>query len=335
MAKGPPNARDVLRRIRDENIQFIDLKFVNLMGSLHHITFAADGFDAATFTRGLNFDGSSVRGFQDISQSDLLLRPDPASVFLDPFYDDPTLSMFCDVIDPEGNRPYSRDSRGVAKRAERTMRSLGIADDAFYGLELEFYVFDDVRYDQATQHGFYFVNSDAASWNTGSSNGKPNLGHRPPKKRAYFAAPPIDSFANLRSKITNVLRTMGIRPELHHHEVGAAGQNEIGYRFESLTKAGDNAIKFKYTVKNTVHRYGKTATFMPKPLFEEAGSGMHTNVSLWQNGKNSFYEPGRYGDLSETAHYFIGGLLHHAPAVCAFSAPSTNSYRRLVPRSGP
>ncbi|MCO4748120.1 MAG: type I glutamate--ammonia ligase, partial [Proteobacteria bacterium] len=220
---------------------------------------------------------------------------------------------------------------GVAKRAETTARSLGIAEAAYFGLETEFYVFDDVRYDQATQHGFYFINSDAAFWNSGAEAGRPNLGHRASKKRAYFAAPPKDGFHNLRGKISLVLREMGMTIELHHHEVGAAGQNEIGVRFDTLCRSADNTIKFKYTVKNVAQRYDKTATFMPKPLFEEAGSGMHTNVSLFKDGKNAFYEPGRYADMSEVGHWFIGGLLKHAPAVCAFGNPSTNSYRRLVP----
>ncbi|MCO4769817.1 MAG: type I glutamate--ammonia ligase [Deltaproteobacteria bacterium] len=327
----PPTARDVLRRIQAEEILFVDLKFTDLFGGLQHLTLLADTLDEGSFTRGLNFDGSSVRGFQAISQSDLLLRPDPASIFRDPFFDDPTLSMFCDVVNPKTQGPYSRDPRGVAKRAEIAARSLGIADAAYYGLESEFYVFDDVRYDQATQHGFYFINSDAAFWNSGAEAGRPNLGHRATKKRAYFASPPKDGFHNLRGKISLVLREMGMTIELHHHEVGAAGQNEIGVRFDTLSRSADNVIKFKYTVKNVAQRYGKTATFMPKPLFEEAGSGMHTNVSLFKNGKNAFFEPGCYADMSQVGHWFIGGLLKHAPAVCAFGNPSTNSYRRLVP----
>jgi glutamine synthetase len=191
-------------------------------------------------------------------------------------------------------------------------------------------VFDEVRYDQSTQHGFYFVDSDQAFWNTGESGGR-NLGHRTGRKSGYFAAPPVDSYHNLRSKMAVVLNELGIETELHHHEVGGAGQNEIGFKFDSLLKSADNAIKFKYAIKNTATRYGKTATFMPKPLFEEAGSGMHTNVSIWKGGKNAFYESGGYADLSQTALHFIAGILKHAPAICAFASPSTNSYRRLVP----
>ncbi|MHC5051651.1 MAG: type I glutamate--ammonia ligase [Planctomycetota bacterium] len=322
--------RDVLQRMRDEEIQFVDLKFLDLFGGLQHITLTAENIDEGAFLRGLNFDGSSVRGFQSIHESDLLLRPEASSAFVDPFFDDPTLSLFGDVIDPRGTKVYARDPRGVAKRAEQLLRSEGIADSASFGLEIEFYVFDDVRFDQATQHAFYFVNSEGAFWNTGQSD-RPNLGHRAPKKSAYFAAPPVDTEYNLRSKMVQLLRSVGVTPELHHHEVGAAGQNEIGFRFAPLVQASDNAVKFKYVVKNTAHRYERTATFMPKPLFEEAGSGMHTNVSLWKDGKNLFYESGGYADLSQLALHFIGGLLRHAPALCALCSPSTNSYRRLVP----
>lgn len=329
-SRGPTSARDVLHEIREQEIEFLDLKFVDLFGALQHITFPAAGVDEGMFARGVNFDGSSVRGFQSIHQSDLLLRPDPSSLFRDPFFDEPTLSVFCDVVDPRGSKPYSRDPRGVAKRAERLLQSLGIADSSSFGLEIEFYVLDDVRYDTATQHAFYFVNSEAAFWNSGQGD-KPNLGHRSGRKRAYFAAPPRDAFHNLRSKMSQILRSVGIEPELHHHEVGAAGQNEIGFRFDGLTRSADNAIKFKYVVKNTAQRFGKTVTFMPKPLFEEAGSGMHTNISLWKESKNLFYEPGGYADLSKLAQYFIGGILQHAPALCAICSPSTNSYRRLVP----
>jgi glutamine synthetase len=332
LGKHDITVQDVLRRVRDESIQFVDMKFVDLFGGLQHITFPAEGVDDGMFLRGINFDGSSIRGFQSIHESDLLLRPDPTSVFLDPFYDEPTLSLLCDIVDPNRMQPYARDPRGVARRAERALRALGIADAAFLGLEIEFYLFDDVRFDQAPQHGFYFLDSAAAS-NVGGPEParRTNRGHRPGRKSAYFAAPPIDATHNLRSKISQMLRVVGIQPELHHHEVGAAGQNEIGMKFDRLTRTADNAIKFKYTVKNTADRFGKTATFMPKPLFEEAGSGMHTNVSLWKGGKNAFYRDGGYADLSEMALHFVGGILAHAHALCALCSPTTSSYRRLVP----
>ena len=332
MAEHETTVRDVLRRVRDESIQFVDMKFVDVFGGLQHITFPVESVDDGMFLRGINFDGSSIRGFQSIHESDLLLKPDPASVFLDPFFDDPTLSLLCDIVDPNGMQPYARDPRGVAQRAERALRGLGIADTAFLGLEIEFYLFDDVRFDQAPQHGYYFLDSPAAS-NTGppEPGSRTSRGHRPGRKSAYFAAPPIDATYNLRSKISQMLRAVGIQPELHHHEVGAAGQNEIGFKFDRLTRTADNAIKFKYTVKNTADRFDKTATFMPKPLFEEAGSGMHTNVSLWKEGKNAFYRDGGYADLSEMALHFVGGILAHAPALCALCSPTTSSYRRLVP----
>jgi glutamine synthetase len=260
----------------------------------------------------------------------MLLLPDPNSMFRDPFFDDPALSFFCDIVDPSGYHPYSRDPRGIARRAEKLLRAEGIADVANVGPELEFFIFDDVRFDQATQHGYYFLNSSAAFWATGGESG-PSLGHQAARKGAYFAAPPVDHYNNLRSKISNMLEFAGLEPELHHHEVAAAGQCEIGFKFGPLLRQADNAIKYKYIVKNVVDRYGKTATFMPKPLLQENGSGMHVNISLSQGGTNLFYESGRYADLSQLAIHFIGGLLKHASALCALCAPTTNSYRRLVP----
>jgi glutamine synthetase len=320
--------RDIIKRIREEEIGYVDFKFVDLFGSLQHITFPAHVLDEGSFARGVNFDGSSVRGFQAISESDLLLKPDPNSLFLDPFFDEPTLSLFCDILDPDNYKPYSRDPRGVAHRAERLIRSIGLADIASIGVEPEFYLFDDVRYEQSIHHGYYFIDSEAAQ-HLGSD--APSRIHRPRAKNAYFAAPPRDPTHNLRNKISALMQVAGLMPELNHHEVGSAGQNEIGFKHAPLRQAADNSIKFKYVVKNTASRYNKTATFMPKPLLEQAGSGMHTNISLWQNGQNLFYEHGGYADLSELARHFVGGLLAHAPAVCAFAAPTTNSYRRLVP----
>jgi glutamine synthetase len=328
MNRQSTSARDVLKTIRENEIEFVDLKFVDLFGGLQHITFPADALDEGSFARGVNFDGSSVRGFQAISESDLILKPDPDSMFSDPFFDDPTISMFCDILDPDGHKPYSRDPRGVAQRAERVVRSLGLADAASFGVEMEFYLFDDVRFEQSSQHGYYFIDSEAAQH---VGDRAPARLHRPRAKNAYFAAPPRDPSHNLRGKISKMMAVVGLAPEMHHHEVGSSGQNEIGFKFATLSNAADNAVKFKYVVKNTAHRYDKIATFMPKPLFGQAGSGMHTNVSVWQDSQNVFYEHGRYADLSEFAVHFIGGLLHHASAVCAFSAPTTNSYRRLVP----
>ena len=323
-------ARDVLKEIREKDIAFLDLKFVDLFGTLQHLTIPTEVLDEKSFHQGFGFDGSSVRGFQSINESDMLLIPDPKSLFVDPFFDDPTLSVFCDINDPARNLPYSRDPRGITRRAQQLVRSEGLADDVFFGPEIEFFVFDDARFDQTTQHGYYFLDSEGAFWNTGKSDG-PNKAHRPARKGSYFAAPPVDRLMNMRSKISNVLRATGITPELHHHEVAAVGQSEIGFRFGPMLAQADNSVKFKYVVKNVVDRFGKTATFMPKPLVFENGSGMHMNLSLWKGGKNLFYAPGGYADLSETALHFIGGVLKHAPALCALCAPTTNSYRRLVP----
>lgn len=330
MRQAPATARDVFRQIESNGIRFLDLKFVDLFGVLQHLTLPVEVLKEDIFTKGVGFDGSSVRGFQRINESDMKLMPDAATVFRDPFFDDPTFSVFCEIINPDGWKPYSRDPRGVAHRAGRLVRSLGIADQAFFGPELEFFIFDDVRYDQTTQHGFYFVNAEGAFWNTGR-NEKHNLAHKAGQKLAYFSAAPVDTHQNLRSKMSTLLREVGVETELHHHEVAAAGQNEIGFRFGPLLSAADSAIKLKYIVKNVAHRYGKTATFMPKPLFEENGSGMHVHVSLWKDGQNLFYEADRYADLSQMGVHFVGGLLHHASALCAFVTPTTNSYRRLVP----
>lgn len=323
-------AADVIRTLRRENYEALDLKFVDIFGTLQHVTVPASKVEESLFGKGFGFDGSSIRGFQAINESDMILRADPKSAFVDPFFDDLTLSVFCDVIDPRTHGIYSRCSRGLAQRAQQLIRTLGIADIAYFGPEPEFFIFDDVRFDQTTQHGFYYVNSEGAFWQTGSESAR-NPGHRARQKQAYYAAAPTDQFQNLRAKITQTLTAIGIDPELHHHEVGAAGQNEIAVRFDQLTKTADNVVKFKYAVKNVAHRYEKTATFMPKPLFEENGSGMHVHVSLWRQNRNLFYQAGEYGDLSEMGRLFIGGLLHHAAALCAFCAPTTNSYRRLVP----
>ena len=322
-------ARDVLQQIRDQDIRFVDMKFVDLFGMLQHITYPSQEIDEDVFRKGLGFDGSSVRGFQKINESAMKLLPDASTLFRDPFFDDPTLSVFCDIVDPSGYKPYSRDPRGVARRAERLAQALGIADQVFFGSELEFFVFDDVRYEQTTRHGFYFLDAHGAFWNSGREY-ESNLAHRAAQKKSYFAASPVDLYQNIRSKMSTVLRQTGVETDLHHHEV-AAGQNEIGFKFGQLMQTADNAIKFKHVIKNVAQRYGKSATFMPKPLFEENGSGMHVHVSLWKGGRNLFYEANRYADLSEMAVHFIGGVLKHAPTLCAFAAPTTNSYRRLVP----
>jgi len=323
-------ARDVTRTIREKEIAFVDLKFVDLPGVLQHITLPVEVFEENMFIDGVGFDGSSIRGFQRIHESDMLILPDRATMFVDPFMDDPTISFLCNIKDPHTHRIYSRDARAVAQRAERYIVMEGIADSAFYGPELEFFIFDDVRYDQNTNQGYYFLDSDEGAWNTGRVE-KPNLGHKPRNKEGYFPVPPTDSYQNLRSKMVRVLRSVGVEAEAHHHEVASGGQSEIDIKFNTMVNIADQAAKYKYVIKNVARRYNKTVTFMPKPLFQDNGSGMHVHVSLWQNGRNLFYEAGKYAELSDFAVYFIGGLLHHAAALCAFCAPTTNSYRRLVP----
>lgn len=322
--------REVNRTIKEAEIRFVDLKFVDLPGVLQHITLPIEVFDEKMFIEGVGFDGSSIRGFQRIHESDMLIVPDRSTMFVDPFMDDSTLSFLCNIKDPQTHKIYSRDARAVAQRAERFLISEGIADLAYFGPELEFFIFDDVRYNQTTNEGYYFLDSSEGSWNTGRVE-KPNLGHKPRNKEGYFPVPPMDSYQNLRSKMVSVLRSVGVEAEAHHHEVASGGQSEIDIKYNTMVHIGDQAMKYKYVIKNVAQRYHKTVTFMPKPLFQDNGSGMHVHISLWKNGRNLFYETGKYAELSDFAEYFIGGLLHHAPALCAFCAPTTNSYRRLVP----
>ncbi len=260
----------------------------------------------------------------------MLIVPDRTTMFVDPFMDEPTLSFLCTIKDPQTHKIYSRDARAVAQKAERYLVTSGIADTGYFGPELEFFIFDDVRYHQTVNEGFYFIDSNEGSWNTGRTE-KPNLGYKPRNKEGYFPVPPTDSYQNLRSKMVSVMRAIGVEAEAHHHEVASGGQAEIDIRFNTMVNMGDQSLKYKYVIKNIARRYNKTVTFMPKPLFQDNGSGMHVHVSLWKNGRNLFYQSGRYAEMSNLAEYFIGGLLHHTPALCAFCAPTTNSYRRLVP----
>ncbi len=322
--------REVTRSIKEKEVQFVDFKFVDLPGVLQHTTIPIEVFDERVFVDGIGFDGSSIRGFQRIHESDMLLLPDRSTMFLDPFMDDPTLSFLCNIKDPQTHKIYSRDARAVAQRAERYLVTSGIADVSYYGPELEFFIFDEVRYHQSTNQGYFLIDSDEGSWNTGRKE-KPNLGYKTRQKEGYFPVPPTDTYQNLRSKMVSVLRTVGVEAEVHHHEVASGGQSEIGIRFNTMVSMADRALKYKYVIKNVARRYNKTVTFMPKPLFQDNGSGMHVHISLWKNGRNLFYQTGRYAELSETAEYFVGGLLHHAHALCGLCAPTTNSYRRLVP----
>lgn len=322
--------RRIRRLIDDRNIRFVDFRFVDLLGRWHHITYAVEAFEEDMFVKGIGFDGSSVRGFQGIEESDMLLRPDPDSVFVDPFYEAPTLVFVCDVKDPVSLQLYSRDPRFIAEKATRFLNSSGIADVCFVGPEAEFYIFDDVRFDQTVNEAFYHVDAASGGWNAGRDE-KPNLGHKPRLKQGYFRMPPTDPYQDLRSEMVTRLRNSGVDAELHHQEVGSGGQSEIGLKYQPMLNMADVMMKFKYVVRNTAHRAGKTVTFMPKPLFGDNGSGMHCHVSLWRKGKNLFYDPDGYAGLSEMGVWFIGGILKHAASVLAFTCPTANSYRRLVP----
>jgi len=323
-------AKDLKKLAKDRNLEFIDLKFTDIPGLWQHITIPIADLEEDLFISGIGFDGSSIRGFQPINESDMLIKPEPRTAFVDPFLADPTLSMICNVSDPMTHVPYSRDPRNVAAKAERYLSVCGIADQAWFGPEPEFYVFDDIRFDQGSNHGSYRIDSREGFWNTGKDEG-PNLGYKPRFKEGYFPVPPTDSIHNLRAKMCKVMTEVGIPVLLHHHEVATAGQCEIGVRVDTLVNSGDMLMKYKYVVKNVAVAQGRTVTFMPKPLFMDNGSGMHVHQSLWRAGRNLFFDPKGYGGLSKTAIHYIGGLLHHAPSLLGFTSPTTNSYRRLVP----
>lgn len=322
--------KEVVEFARENGVKVIDLRFVDLPGAWQHFSISVSELAEDIFEDGLGFDGSSIRGFQEIHESDMLLIPDPETVFLDPFTEVPTLIMICNVKDPVTGESYTRDPRYIAQKAEKHLEATGVADTVYIGPEPEFFILDDVRYDQGPGFGYYFVDSDEASWNTGRQE-NPNLGHKPRYKEGYFPVPPVDSLQDIRTEMMLTMESIGIRVEVHHHEVATAGQTEIDMRFDTLTRMGDKLQMYKYVAKNVAKRRGKTVTFMPKPIFSDNGSGMHVHQSLWKKGKNVFYEPGNYADLSKECLYYIGGLLKHAPALLAFAAPTVNSFRRLVP----
>ncbi|MGQ9697889.1 MAG: type I glutamate--ammonia ligase [Armatimonadota bacterium] len=322
--------KDVISRIKEENIQIVDLRFVDLPGIWQHFSIPADELTEGVFEEGLGFDGSSIRGFQKIQESDMILLPDPETAFVDPFTARPTLDIICDVVDPLTREPYTRDPRFIAKKAENFLRSTGIADTSYFGPEPEFYILDDIRFDQTTHSGYYFLDSCEGIWNSGREE-NPNLGNKVRYKEGYFPVPPMDQFQDLRTEMVLNLQAVGVKAEVHHHEVGTAGQAEIDMRFDSLCRMADNVMKYKYVVKNTARKFGKTVTFMPKPIFMDNGSGMHVHISLWKDDMNMFWSETGYAGLSDLAVYFIGGLIRHASSILAFAAPTTNSYRRLVP----
>ena len=325
--------KDAIKLGKDKGARIVDLRFIDLPGLWQHFSVPAEELTEELFAEGIGFDGSSIRGFQTIDESDMLLFPDPATAAMDPFTADPTLVLICDVKDPVTGKPYSRDPRYVAKKAEAHLKETGLADTVYIGPELEFFFFDDIRFDQRPNCGFYYIDSEAGAWNSGKEGtlDHPNLGYKPRFKQGYFPVPPMDKFQDIRSAMVLALAEVGVKVEVHHHEVGTAGQTEVDMRFDTLTRMADKVLWYKYCAKNTALRFGKTATFMPKPIFQDNGSGMHTHQSLWKKGKNLFYDPKGYAGLSKMALHYIGGILKHAPALCALIAPTTNSYRRLVP----
>ena len=321
--------KDFFDFAKKHNAEMVDLKFTDLLGSWQHCTFPVETWDDETFTDGVGFDGSSIRGWQGIHVSDMLAIPDPSTCRMDPFFDAPTVSVISDVVDPITREDYPRDPRHVARKAEEYLKSTGIADTCNIGPEPEFFIFDEVRYEQNQHTGMYKIDSREGAWNTARFE-EPNLGYKPSFKGGYFPVSPTDTYHNLRSEMCLEMRKVGIVVEAHHHEVATAGQSEIDMQFAPLRHVGDLFMWYKYIIRNVAKRHGKTVTFMPKPIFDDNGSGMHTHLSLWKDGKPLFAGDG-YAGLSDMALHAIGGLLKHAPAVLAFAAPTSNSYRRLVP----
>ena len=327
------SVNDVIKLAKEREAKIVDLRFIDMPGLWQHFSIPVADMNDELFKEGIGFDGSSIRGFQTIDESDMLLMPDPSTAQMDPFTKVPTLVLICDVKDPVTGKEYSRDPRYVARKAEAYLKSTGIADTVYIGPELEFFFLDSVRFDQSYNCGYYYIDSEAGFWNAGRDGGaeRPNLGYKPRYKQGYFPVPPMDQFQDIRSEMVLALESVGVKVEVHHHEVATGGQTEVDMRYNTLTKMADSVLWYKYCAKNTARKNGKTATFMPKPLFQDNGSGMHTHQSLWKNEKNLFFQKGGYADISEMCKWYIGGILKHAPALCALIAPSTNSYRRLVP----
>jgi glutamine synthetase len=321
---------DVMSLARESGVLMVDLRFVDLPGQAQHFSIPVKELGENLFIDGIGFDGSSIRGFQHIHESDMLLMPDPKTAFVDPTLEVPTLAVMCDVVEPGSREPYSRDPRYIAKKAERFLVNSGIATTSYWGPEIEFYIFNSLRFDTTGYRSLYEIDSEEGIWNSGR-NGTPNLAHRPRPKEGYFPLPPLDKYQDLRSRMVLALQASGIDVEVQHHEVGGPGQAEIDIRYGTLVETADKVLKYKYIVRQTAAQHGHVVTFMPKPLYGDNGSGMHTHQSLWNEGTNLFYDPDGYALLSDTARHYIGGLLKHAKAVLAFAAPTTNSYRRLVP----
>ncbi|MFQ5866520.1 MAG: type I glutamate--ammonia ligase [bacterium] len=329
-------AEEVLKFIKENKIKIVDLKFNDLPGLWQHFSMPVselteiDDPTKGIWEEGVGFDGSSIRGFQKIQESDMILIPHPETAVIDPACEIPTLSMICNIYNPLAKKPYTRDPRYIAEKAEEYLKSTGIADKSYWGPEMEFFIFDDIRFNQTENAGYYFIDSIEGEWNSGRDE-KPNLGYKPRYKEGYFPVPPHDSQQDLRSEIILTMIKSGIPIEVHHHEVATAGQGEIDMKFDTLTRMGDKCLMYKYIVKNIARKHAKVATFMPKPIFKDNGSGMHTHISLWKEGKNIFFDAKGYALISQMAKYFIGGLIKHGQALMAFCAPTTNSYKRLVP----
>jgi glutamine synthetase len=321
--------KDVIALMEKEGVEIVDLRFMDFPGLWQHFSVPPREISEDTFEEGLGFDGSSIRGWQAINESDMLVKPVASTAFIDPFFAAKTLVMICNICDPITGEDYTRDPRNIARKAENHLKSLGIADVAYFGPEAEFFIFDDIRFDQNQHEGYYHIDSVEGRWNTGRKE-DPNLGYKPRYKEGYFPVPPTDSLQDIRSEMVLTLEKIGVLIEAQHHEVATGGQAEIDMRFGPLVHMGDNLLKYKYVIKNTARKYGKTVTFMPKPLFNDNGTGMHVHMSLWKGEENLFAGDG-YAGLSETALYAIGGILKHAPSLLAFTSPTTNSYKRLVP----
>ncbi len=321
---------DVMKMVKENEVKFVDFRFTDTRGKEQHVSVPVSAFDEDKFISGHAFDGSSIAGWKGIEASDMLLMPDPSTANLDPFFEEPTVILSCDVLDPTDGKPYERDPRSLAKRAEAYLKSSGLGDAAYFGPEPEFFIFDQVQWTNDMSGCSFKIGSEEAPWNSGASFEGGNMGHRPTVKGGYFPVPPVDSFQDMRSEMCLILESLGIPVEVHHHEVAGPGQNELGTKFSTLVQRADWSQLQKYVIHNVAHAYGKTATFMPKPVVGDNGSGMHVHQSVWKDGKNLFAGDG-YAGLSEFALYYIGGIIKHARALNAITNPGTNSYKRLVP----
>jgi glutamine synthetase len=329
-----PTPKNITDLIQANDIKVVDLKFVDMPGTWQHFTIPVSELEGGIWDEGIGFDGSSIRGFQQIQESDMNLFLDTSTAVVDPACEIPTLSILCDIYDPVTKQRYTRDPRNIAQKAEEYLKTTGIADTSYWGPEPEFFIFDDIRFDSTQQAAYYYIDSDEGIWNTGRDEREiygGNLGYKPRNKEGYFPVPPTDSQQDLRSEMILKMIDAGIEIERQHHEVATAGQAEIDFKFDTLVKTADRVLMYKYIVKNVARQHGKVATFMPKPLFGDNGSGMHTHQSLWKNGDSLMYSEGGYANISDVCRWYIGGLLRHAASILAFAAPTTNSYKRLVP----